>query len=97
LLRDGKDPFQVELEDGSTDAKAYARNFVREGLFPATRENLGLMRTFARMAHMLDMPDDLTKNPEVIQLALASYERRGERPPRVLGPSRDEMLEILAH
>jgi flavin-dependent dehydrogenase len=96
LLRDGKDPFQVELEDGSTDPKAYARNFVRDGLFPATRENLGLMRTFARMAHMLDMPDDLTQNPEVMQLALESYERRGDRPPRLLGPSRDEMLEILA-
>jgi flavin-dependent dehydrogenase len=96
LQRDGKDPYKVELEDGSTDPKAYARNFVREGLLPATRENLGLLRAFARMAHMLEMPDELMKRPEVMQLALASYERRDERPPRVLGPSRDEMLDILA-
>jgi len=96
LQRDGKDPFQVELEDGSTDPKAYARNFVREGLLPATRENLGLLRAFARMAHMLDMPDDMLKRPEFMEMALESYEQRGARPPRVLGPSREEMLEILA-
>jgi 2-polyprenyl-6-methoxyphenol hydroxylase-like FAD-dependent oxidoreductase len=96
LQRDGKDPYQVEREDGTTDPKAYTRSFVREGLLPAAREDLGLMRAFARIGHMLDMPSDLLKHSEFVQLALASYEQRHDRPPRVLGPSRTQMLEILA-
>jgi hypothetical protein len=96
LQRDGKDPYQVEREDGTTDPKAYTRSFVREGLVPAVRKDLGLMRAFARIGHMLDMPSDLLKHTEFMQLALESYEQRQDRPPRVLGPSRAEMLEILA-
>jgi flavin-dependent dehydrogenase len=96
LQRDGQDPYQVERDDGTTDAKAYARSFVREGLLPAAREDLGLMRAFARIGHMLDMPSDLLKRSEFMQLALESYEQRHDRPPPVLGPTRGEMLEILA-
>jgi hypothetical protein len=96
LQREGANPYQVELDDGSIDNKAYARDFFREGLIPATRENLGLLRAFARMAHMLEMPGDVLMRPEYLQLATEAYEQRHDRQPRVLGPSREEMLEILA-
>ena len=94
--RRNEDPYQVERPDGTNDPKAYMRTLLRDGLMPATRENLQVMRTMMRMAHMLDTPSSLLERPEIIQAALAAYERRHERPPRVTGPSRTEMLELLA-
>ena len=94
--RRGEDPFQVERPDGGTDPKAYMRVLIRDGLLPAVRENLGLMRLFMRVGHMLDQPEELMKRPEVMQSALAAYQQRHERAPRVTGPSRDEMLALLA-
>ncbi|MDP6377599.1 MAG: FAD-dependent oxidoreductase [Pseudomonadales bacterium] len=95
LLRDGQDPYQAERDDGTTDPKAQTRSFIRDGLIPAVRENLDLMRALARFGHMLDMPSNLLERPEFMQAALASYEQRHDRPPRIEGPSRTEMLEIL--
>ncbi len=96
MQREGKDPYKTENEDGTTNPEAYRRAVMREGLGPASREDLGLMRAISRIAHMLDVPSDLTKKPEVMQKILESYETRHDRPPRVQGPSREEMLEILA-
>jgi flavin-dependent dehydrogenase len=95
-LRRGEDPYRVERPDGSTDPAAYARAVLRQGLIPAMRSDLGLMRAFLRVAHMLDSPEDLARRPEVMQKALEAYETRHERPPLVLGPKRGEMLEILS-
>ncbi len=96
LLREGKDPFQVENEDGSIDEKAYMRCLIREGLGPASREDFEIMRTMARIGHMLDTPDNVLKRPETMQKAMECYEKRHDRPPVMEGPSREEMLRILA-
>jgi hypothetical protein len=44
---------------------------------------------------MLESPQDLIREPEVMQSILAAYESRHEREPLVRGPSRAEMLELL--
>jgi hypothetical protein len=72
------------------------RGLIRDGLVPASREDFDVMRAMARVGHMLDMPDDLLKQPQIMQKALECYEQRHDRPPRVEGPSRQEMLKILA-
>lgn len=96
LQREGKDPYLVENEDGTTNKKAHMRGLIREGLGPASREDFEIMRAVARVGHMLDMPNDLLKRPETMQKALECYEKRHDRPARVDAPSRQEMLEILA-
>lgn len=95
-MRRGEDPYRFERPDGSIDPVAYARSVVREGLFPAVREDLVVMRAFLRVAHMLDTPEALMRRPDIAARALASHARRHTRPPPVAGPSRAQMLEILA-
>jgi 2-polyprenyl-6-methoxyphenol hydroxylase-like FAD-dependent oxidoreductase len=95
-LRRGEDPWQIERPDGTRDNRAYMRSVLREGLGPAMRSNLELMRKFSRVMHMLDTPQDLVSDPNVMKLVLEAYETRHERPSPVRGPSRDEMVELLA-
>ena len=92
----GEDPFQLQRSDGTVDPKAYMRNLIRDGLVPAMREDLVLMRAFLRVFNLLEAPTDLMKDPQIIQRALASYERRGERKAERPGPNREEMLEALS-
>jgi len=94
-LRRGDDPYRLVREDGSNDPKAFMRAVLREGLLPALREDVVLMRTFMRAGNLLEAPDDVMKRPEVMQRVLASYQKRGEREPVYQGPTRDEMLAIL--
>ncbi len=94
--RRGEDPYQIERPDGTNDPKAFTRSLVREGLMPAMREDLNVMRTFMRVGHMLEPPEDALRRPEIMRAALKAYEGRHDRPPRVVGPARSEMLEILS-
>lgn len=95
-LRRGEDPYRFEQPDGSVDPARYSRSVLRDGLLPATRESLDVMRALMRFAHMLDAPQDLPRRPEITERVLAAHARRHERPPPVVGPPRAEMLEILA-
>lgn len=95
-LRRGEDPYRFERADGTIDPKAFARSVIREGLLPALREDLHVLRAFVRVIHMLDSPEDLLARPDLAARVLASHARRKERDPAVLGPSREEMIGILA-
>lgn len=96
LQRRGLDPLKAERPDGTLDPKATMRSLIREGFFPALREDPDVFRAFMRMMTMVDPPGDLMKRPDVLQRVLASWQRRAERAPAPLGPERAEMLEILA-
>jgi 2-polyprenyl-6-methoxyphenol hydroxylase-like FAD-dependent oxidoreductase len=96
MQREGEDPYKVENEDGTTNEKAYMRALIRDGLVPASREDFEISRLLARIGHMLDMPSDVMKRPETMQKAVECYEQRHDRPPRVEGPTREEMVSILA-
>jgi hypothetical protein len=90
------DPYAFQRQDGSVDPRAYMRSLVRDGLLPALREDLVLLRAFTRVFNLLEAPTDLLKDPDVLQRVIAAFERRGERPPVARGPDRAEMLEYLA-
>lgn len=94
--RRGEDPYSTQREDGSGNPKGFIRSLMRDGLGPALEEDFRLLRHFMRTLHLLDPPGAMMKHPEVMQSLLASYERRHERPKRVLGPTRAEMLERFA-
>jgi len=95
-LRRGEDPFRVERADGTRDQNAYMQDVFRQGLRPAMQANLAMMRSFMRVAHMLDRPHELLGDPKVIQQVLAAYEKRDESDLALRGPDRQEMLDILS-
>lgn len=95
-LRRGEDPFAYEREEGKIDPVAYARSVRRDGVLPALREDIHLMRAFMRVVHMLQLPEDLLSRPELATAVLASHAKRHERAPTVTGPSRAQMVELLS-
>lgn len=71
-------------------------DLMREGLFPAVRTDPVVFRAFIRAFNLLQAPDALMNDPDVIGRVLAVYQDRESRPPEpVLGPPRDEMLVLL--
>ena len=71
------------------------RSLLREGLGHALREDMHVLRAFMRVLNLLDVPQDLMKRPEIFQAVLRAWNDRHSRPPLAVGPSRDEMVEIL--
>lgn len=87
------------LQEGAEpDATAAAtRDFILEGLLPATKSDPDVFRAFFRSFNMLDAPDALMKDPVVLQASMAAHAAKDERPPRpALGPPRDEVLAVMA-
>lgn len=95
MHREGRDPFATQREDGSVDPKAYMRSVLRDGLVPALREDIEVMRAFMRIFNLLEAPQDLMKNPTLFSKVLAAYNRREQREARDLGPDRAEMLSRI--
>jgi 2-polyprenyl-6-methoxyphenol hydroxylase-like FAD-dependent oxidoreductase len=95
MHRRGEDPFRSERPDGTQDPKAFTRALMRDGLGHALREDVGVLRAFMRVLNLLDPPEDVLQRPEILQAVLRAWNDRHNRPPLVLGPSRDEMLDLL--
>ena len=82
---------------GSADARELARQLMRDGLFPAMRVDPVVLRAFLRMFNLLEPPDSLMKDADVIGRVMAVYQTRDERPPEApMGPGRDTVLELIA-
>ena len=86
--------------DGAEDPEATQRRFLREvmrdGLLPAVRTDAVVFRAFLRGLNLLDDPDALLADGDVIGRVLAVYQDRENRPPEPsLGPPRHEMLAAL--
>jgi len=94
--RRGEDPFELTRPDGTNDPKAFLRSVIRDGLVPAIRTDIVVMRRVMRLMNLLDPPADLMRDPEFFARVVACWQQRQEREPLRLGPRRDEMAEILA-
>lgn len=88
----------ARLEGTEPDPAAVAtRDFVLNGLIPATRIDPEVFRAFFRSFNMLDDPNALFANPAVLTAAGAAHATRHDRPPQPdLGPPRDELLAVAA-
>lgn len=76
---------------------AATRDFVLNGLIPATRVDPDVFRAFFRSFNMLDDPNALFADPKVLSAAGAAHATKDERPPHPeLGPPRDELLAVMA-
>lgn len=79
------------------DPKAFLRSVFRDGLIPALRTDIEVVRAFMRVFNLLVPPDTMITNADVIGRVLAAWRARAERPALELpGPERDAMLELLA-
>lgn len=91
----GEDPFDFQRPDGSIEPRAYMRSLLRDGLLPALREDIVVLRAFMRVFNMLDAPTDLLGTPGLMQRVLAVWQRRDQHVRIELGPPREEMLRQL--
>lgn len=79
------------------DQREMVRSLMRDGLLPALRVDPVVLRAFLRMFNLLQPPNSLMTDGDVISRVMAVYASRDERPPPdPLGPDRAELLELLA-
>lgn len=70
---------------------------MRHGLMPAARHDPLVFRAFMRTFNLLDPPDAVMNDPQVLMRVMAAFRDRGKRPPPPrLGPDRSELLQLLA-
>ena len=88
-------------QDGAADAgfadpAEFARTLLRDGLFPALRVDPVVLRAFLRMLNLLDAPDSLMANGDVIGRVMAVYQDKDNQPPEPdLGPDRAGFLAAI--
>ncbi len=80
------------------DAMAVAtRDFILNGLIPATRIDPDVFRAFFRAFNMLDAPSALMSDTKVVTATMTAHAQKDQRPPAPkLGPERDEFLAVMA-
>ncbi len=79
------------------DPQAFLRDLLIDGVLPAVRLHAVVFRAFVRMFNLLESPDSLFANAELLAIVMATYQSRDERErERPLGPPRHEMLAALA-
>jgi 2-polyprenyl-6-methoxyphenol hydroxylase-like FAD-dependent oxidoreductase len=79
------------------DQRAMLRSLMRDGLFPALQTSPVVFRAFLRWFNLLARPDALISDGEVISEVMVAYAARDSRPPPPsFGPTRDELLALLA-
>lgn len=81
--------------DGQDEVSEMKRSILKEGLIPATRTSATVWRAFMKMMNLLADPKVLSE-PEVFSEVMKTWETRDQRvPDPPLGPSREEMVEVL--
>jgi 2-polyprenyl-6-methoxyphenol hydroxylase-like FAD-dependent oxidoreductase len=96
--RRGEEPPSTASGDPSkpVDPKAFMRSVLRDGLLPALRTDAVVVRAFLRNFNLLDTPDSLMANGDVMSRVLKAWrERENRAPEEPLGPPRAEMLRLL--
>lgn len=96
MLR-GEDAAAAGAPLASNDPRAFLRSVLREGLLPALRTDATVLRAFLRNFNLLDPPESLLANGDVIGRVLAIWRARETRPAAPpLGPTREEMLRVVS-
>ncbi|MDQ3569809.1 MAG: FAD-dependent oxidoreductase [Actinomycetota bacterium] len=89
-------PLHDDDEEQTVDVETM-RSIMRDGLLPAASTDPIVYRAFIRAFNLLDQPNAIMADAEVVSRVLAVWQERDQRPPPpALGPDREEMLRILA-
>ncbi|MCP4435958.1 MAG: hypothetical protein GY812_10770 [Actinomycetia bacterium] len=92
------------MDDRAVDDRAvddttqsdFVRSLLRDGLFPAMRVDPVVLRAFLRMFNLLQPPDSLLSDADVIGRVMQVYQDRDSRPEEPpLGPDRDALLDAV--
>ncbi len=84
-------------EDGAVDPGDFLRDVLRDGLIPAVRTDPVVLRAFLRSFNLLQPPQQLMADADVIARVMAVYQARDERPAEPSpGVDRDELVARLA-
>lgn len=76
---------------------ASIRSLLQDGLMPAVRTDPVVFRAFLRMFNLLDPPERLMKDPDLLARVLTVWQDRANHPPvEPLGPDRTGLLATLA-
>lgn len=88
----------AQLDGSEPDpAAAATRDFILNGLIPATRTDPDVYRAFFRSFNMLDDPMALLADQSVLAAAGAAHATKDDRPPEPdLGPPRDALLAVMS-
>ena len=79
------------------DEEAFLSSILRDGLLPATRTDPVVFRGFLRTFNLLDPPEKVMTDPDLMARVMTVYQDRENRPePAPLGPGRDELLRAIA-
>ena len=72
------------------------RSLLRDGLFPAARTDPVVFRAFLRTFNLLDSPERMMNDPDLLARVLTVWQDRDNRPPEEpIGPDREAMLAAL--
>jgi 2-polyprenyl-6-methoxyphenol hydroxylase-like FAD-dependent oxidoreductase len=72
------------------------RSLLRDGLMPAASTDPVVFRAFLRTFNLLDPPDRIMKDPDLLTRILTVWQDRDNRPaPAPLGPDRETLLSSL--
>ncbi|MGH9283059.1 MAG: NAD(P)/FAD-dependent oxidoreductase, partial [Acidimicrobiales bacterium] len=96
LAQDRSDRASDGGEEEDLDGPVGVGSLMRHGLVPAARTDPLVYRAFIRTWNLLDRPDAMMRDPQVVMRVMAAWQRRAERPtvPRP-GPDRSELLARL--
>lgn len=85
-----------EPSETPADQPPDMRLLMRDGLLPAMRTDPVVLRAFLRMFNLLEAPDSLLTNWDVVGRVMNVYQDRDQRPPEApLGPGRRAMVSAV--
>ncbi len=86
----------VDPDGDPSDPKAFMRSVLRDGLRPALRSDIHVLRAFSRNFNLLTPADSLVNDADFGARVFAAWNERANRPPEpVLGPDRPELMQTL--
>ena len=83
-------------EEDPGDREPSLLDLLRYGLRPASQTDIRVLRRLLRRTNLLDQPHEMFVDPEVMAVIEDCYHRRHEFEPRSIGPSRDELIQLIA-
>jgi 2-polyprenyl-6-methoxyphenol hydroxylase-like FAD-dependent oxidoreductase len=76
--------------------EAARQRLIQEGLNPAMRRDMHVLRAMMRRMNLIDPPDAIWSDDEALRVGRETMEwRAANQRPFVVGPPRDEMLQII--
>lgn len=77
--------------------EAFFRSVIAQGLLPAARTDAVVNRAWVRTFNLLSPPDTMLTTPDLINRIFAVWQERESNDPELAeGPTRDEVLAVLA-